>query len=402
MSNLKPAGNLHSQALTTAPAGPRFVVLDAVRGIGALVVIFGHYHFELWPKADSFITHSNGHLVVDVFFLLSGFVLAHAFYERPGFNAWEYTKKRAFRLWPLHLFSLAGCLAIMYYLGKPISEKGLLLNLGLLHNVGFGNWGMNAFNYPSWSLSVELFANIAIALLFVAIPNRKLNTLSLAAVSLVSGAILYFNVEDLNVFGYNLFGWLNTGLLRGFLSFPLGILAYRVFVAHRAWFDRTSPLRSVCTGLVCAGMVASFLFDTPGHSEFLFVPFYALAVMMLASPGMFWEKAMRHFQFLGKISFALYVVHMMVLMLMAEFRIWPQSYLSGLLIAWTLSIALATFAHYAVERPSYGWLMRMGRGKQAANPLAGAAPALRSNAAQKTPAFSAGTLKISYTGHDRV
>ena len=353
-----PAGIPHTKALAAAPKGPRFIVLDGLRGIGALLVVYGHYNIELWPGLDTFILYSNAYLVVDIFFLLSGFVLAHAFYDKPDFNAWEYTKKRAFRLWPLHLFTLAGCLAIMYYSGDPISEKGLLLNIALLHNIGVGSWVTNAFNYPSWSLSVELVANVAIALLFLAIPNRRWNTLSLAAISLTSGTLLFFNVEDLDVNALNLFGWLNTGLLRGFLSFPLGILAYRCFVANRAWFDRRSLLRTVCIGLMIAGLFASFLMGTPGRYEYLFVPFYAVAMMMFASPGLFWEKAMSRFRFLGSISFAMYVVHMMVLKVMAEFRIWPQDYILGLLIAWGLSFALATFAHFYVERATYDWLTK--------------------------------------------
>jgi peptidoglycan/LPS O-acetylase OafA/YrhL len=49
---------------------------------------------------------------------------------------------------------------------------------------------------------------------------------------------------------------------------------------------------------------------------------------------------------------------MIVLKIMAEIPFWPQDYLGGLLVAWALSIALAAFAHYRIERPSYAWLSR--------------------------------------------
>lgn len=353
-----PAGVLHTQALITAPTGPRFIVLDAVRGIGALLVIFGHYHFELWPEVNSFIINSSGHLVVDVFFLLSGFVLAHAFYDKPSFHFWEYAKKRIFRLWPLHVVTFIACATIMYMAGDPISEKGLLLNLVLLHNIGIGDWSTNSFNYPSWSLSVELVANMAVGLIILAIPNRRWNSAVLIAMILISATILFFTVENLDQHARNVLEVVNTGLLRGFVSFPLGILAYRVFTAHRAWFDCDSVLRSICVGVMMVVLLATFCLPVPDRVDFLYLPFYAIAITMLASPGAFWEGLLGRFRILGTISFAMYVVHMIVLKIMEEIPFWPQDYVIGLLIAWVLSVALAAFAHYKIERPSYTWLTK--------------------------------------------
>ena len=354
----KPAGVLHTPALNAAPTGPRFVVLDAVRGIGALLVIFGHYHFELWPEKTSFIINSSGHLVVDVFFLLSGFVLAHAFYDKPEFHFWSYAKKRFFRLWPLHVVTFIACASIMYFAGDPISEKGLLLNFALLHNIGIGDWSTNSFNYPSWSLSVELVANMLVGLIILAIPSRRWNSLVLVGLILVSATILFFTVENLDQHARNVLGVVNTGLLRGFISFPLGILAYRFFTAHRDWFDRSSVIRSIGVGFLAILLLATFCLPVPNRVDFLYLPFYAVMIMVLASPGAFWEKLLSRFRILGTLSFAMYVVHMIVLKIMAEIPFWPQDYLGGLLVAWALSIALAAFAHYKIERPSYAWLSK--------------------------------------------
>lgn len=329
-----------------------------MRGIGALMVIYGHYHFELWPDRGGLILGSRGYLVVDVFFLLSGFVLAHAFYDRPTFDLWDFIKKRAFRLWPLHLASLFCFALLMYFSGDPINGVGLLLNVLLLHNVGFGDWQMNAFNYPSWSLSVELIVNVALAFVILAIPNRRWNTLFLAGLSATSAAILFCTVENLNLQVSNVLGVLNTGLLRGFITLPLGILAYRFYTAHKAWFERESILRTIGVGILLFLFVASLSLPSPYKTDFLYLPFYAAIILVCASPGAFWTGIARHFRFLGEISFAMYIGHMIVLKIMKETGFWPHDYVLGLLFAWALSILLAIFAHHRIEKPSYDWLTR--------------------------------------------
>lgn len=359
------------------PRPRRFIALDGLRGIGALLVIFGHYNGELWLERDSFIFSSSAYLVVDIFFLLSGFVLAHAFYDKPDFGFWHFVKRRAFRLWPLHLATLAAFALIMYFCGDPIDGQALLLNILLLHNVGIGDWVLSGFNYPSWSLSVELAANLVVAGIILAIPDRRLNTLVLAMVSLCCAALLFFTVPNLNLHTQNLFGFVNTGLLRCFITFPMGILAYRLFTARRSWFEHTSWLHAVFIGALIAGILATLCLPGQSRKDLLYLGFYGFAIMFLASPGPFWTAALGRLRWLGDISFAVYLVHMVVLKLMKEIPFWPHDYLTGLIIAWCLSIALGALAHYMIERPCYSRLTRHTR----RSPRAGWKPAMNSRSA---------------------
>ena len=338
------------------PLGLRFEVLDAARGIGAILVIVGHYHGTLWPERGGFITQSSGYLVVDVFFLLSGFVLAHAFFDKPGFNYWEFAKKRVFRLWPLHMATLGLYVLLMLLAGDPISEKGLLLNILLLHNVGMGHWPMIGFNYPSWSLSVELVSNLVVGLIVLAIPSRRWNTLALAGMSLASVTLIVLTVENLDLHTRNVLGFVNTGLLRCFITFPLGILTYRLFMARRSWFEHASPAYSALVGILIAIFFVTLCVPGRALTDLLYIPFYALIIMILASPGPFWTRYLSQFRFLGSISFSVYLVHAPVLKCMQEIDFWPRDYAAGLIIAIGLSLILGTAAHYGLERPSYDWL----------------------------------------------
>ena len=351
----------------SSPAKPdstRYVVLDALRGIGALMVVFGHYHFEIWPNKNTFMSHSSGYLVVDVFFILSGFVLAHAFYEKPNYDFWSVAKKRVFRMWPLHVVVVAVMAALMTVKGTNVSELGLGLNLLLLHNIGIGEWWTNSINYPSWSLSVELVVNIAIGLLLALIPSRRVSNFALAAISAVSAAILFLTVENLDLQTQNVLGVVNTGLLRGFMSFPLGILVYRLFAARKPFFEKSSLSRDLLVAFLIVAVMATFCLPGRGKIDFLYIPFYAVAILFLASPGAFWTRIFGRFKFLGDISFAVYIVHMLPLKIMKFVPFWPQDYVTGLVIAWVLSVGLAIPAHYIFERPVYDWLnKRYGRAK---------------------------------------
>lgn len=338
------------------PAGVRFEVLDASRGIGAFLVILGHYNAELWAHRPTFITHSSGYLVVDVFFLLSGFVLAHAFFEKSDFNFWEFTKKRIFRLWPLHMATLIGFTLLMILAGDPINKKGFVLNTVLLHNIGIGDWRVVEFNYPSWSLSVELVSNIIVGAMLLAIPSKRVSSILLAAISIASATILFLTVDHLDQQTRNVYGVFNTGLLRGFITFPLGILAYRLFTAKRHWFESTSPAYTVFVGLLVVVFFTTLCIPGRAKTDFIYFPLYAVVIMVMASPGPFWTRHLGRFRFLGTISFALYMVHMLVLKVMEEVPFWPHDYYAGMVVVLALSVICAVVAHYAIEKPAYDWM----------------------------------------------
>ncbi|MEQ9507196.1 MAG: acyltransferase [Hyphomonas sp.] len=350
-------GALHTQPPRETSLGLRFEGLDALRGIGAPLVVYGHYTLMTRPYEESYLWHTSLYLLVDVFFLLSGFVLAHAFYDRPNFNFWEFTKKRVFRLWPVHMVMLAAMALLMILAGDPLYKRGLVLNAFMIHNVGIGHSLMVMINFPSWSLSVEFVTNLVVAALVLAIPNKRLNSLVLAGMCIASATILFFTVDDLDTFVENVHGGLNTGLLRGTLTLTMGILAYRFFIAHRSWFERTSPLRTMIVGaLLAAFFVSLFVPVRSVNTDLLFLPMYALLILAMANPGPFWMPIMVRFRFLAGISFSLYMVHMLVIKFIMEVPLWAGNYYAGLLVAFALSIALATVLHFKIERPCYEWM----------------------------------------------
>ncbi|MFN5649528.1 MAG: acyltransferase family protein, partial [Sphingobacteriales bacterium] len=83
------------------------LILDALRGIAAIMVIIMHT-FELFCKGDYhklFIT--PGYLAVDFFFMLSGYVMAHAYDDRWNtMTLGDFFKRRLIRLHPLIILGM--------------------------------------------------------------------------------------------------------------------------------------------------------------------------------------------------------------------------------------------------------------------------------------------------------
>ena len=99
-----------------------FTTLDGLRGIAAIAVVARHAPF-LWGEHGPTGALSESYLAVDFFFVLSGFVLAHAYGSRfqHGLSNAAFMRTRLLRLYPLYLLALvfsSGVVAIQIGVGK--------------------------------------------------------------------------------------------------------------------------------------------------------------------------------------------------------------------------------------------------------------------------------------------
>ena len=146
------------------PVG-RLLALDGLRGLAALLVVF--YHIG-WPNH---LTNSNfvrnGYLAVDLFFILSGFVIFQNYADRIGSmkDARDFMCLRFFRIYPLHFVTLA--LLASVELLKLLSQNVLLtpseqapftgnnsiaaLMANILLVQGLHTLAGSSWNIPSWN-----------------------------------------------------------------------------------------------------------------------------------------------------------------------------------------------------------------------------------------------------------
>jgi peptidoglycan/LPS O-acetylase OafA/YrhL len=236
--------------------------LTPLRGIAAIWVICFHYvvvYFSAFrPEQFSWI-FNKGYLAVDMFFMLSGFVLSHVYWRTFASDVadhprsyWSFIGTRIARLYPLHLFNLCqflvAALAFGFYqyysAGKfnsmPIhgarSLTALLANVAMLQGLKASEL---AWNYPAWSISVEFFAYFLFPLALPIVAQADGRTKSLLVVGALSALCLfaYLGGGDFNQWDGPI------TLLRRLPEFILGTLSYAGFRAS-LWPDW---LKNDCT-----------------------------------------------------------------------------------------------------------------------------------------------------------
>ena len=167
---------------------PHYELLDGLRGVAALLVVFYHIFEGLsFAAGGTLITVINhGYLAVDFFFILSGFVIGYAYDDRLGksMSLGNFFKRRLIRLHPMIV--MGAVLGVIFYLlqgsvqwdGTHISLSLVMLALlcamffipaapGACYDIR-GNGEMFPLNGPSWSLFFEYIGNI----LYGQLPGR--------------------------------------------------------------------------------------------------------------------------------------------------------------------------------------------------------------------------------------
>ena len=229
---------------------PHYDLLDGLRGVAALLVIWYHV-FEgfAFVSAGNIETLNHGYLAVDFFFILSGFVIGYAYDDRWGknFTLKDFFKRRLIRLHPMVImgavlgavtFCIQGC---VQWDGTHVAVSMIMLSLlctmlfiPAMPGVGYevrGNGEMFPLNGPCWSLFFEYIGNILYALFIRRLSNKALAVL----VVLLGMALASFAVFNVSGYGNMGVGWTLDGVnflggtLRMLFPFSLGMLMSRNF-----------------------------------------------------------------------------------------------------------------------------------------------------------------------------
>lgn len=364
---------------------PHYALLDGLRGVAALFVVWYHI-FEGFAFVDGSLieTVNHGYLAVDFFFMLSGFVLSYAYDDRWGtrLNFASFLKRRLIRLHPMVL--MGALTGVVFYLlqgsvrwdGTPVSWVWVVLAfvlsvLMLPVTPGSsadirGNGEMFPLNGPSWSLFFEYIGN-----LFYALVMRRMSTRVLGIWTALLGASLAaFALSDISGYGFMGVGWtldpMNFlgGSLRMLFPFSMGMLLARTF--------RPVKVRGVFW--LCA-LLLGILFHVPyiagtdpicynGLFEMICVLLVFPILILLAASGSTTDKySSRICRFLGDISYPLYITHYPVLYLFYSWLIenhYTTLAETGPVVALVLTgcLLLAYLALKLYDEPVRQWLQK--------------------------------------------
>jgi peptidoglycan/LPS O-acetylase OafA/YrhL len=297
-----------------------FHLLDAIRGIAAIVIVVRHapVFFGGWAVPQSY-------LAVDLFFVLSGVVVANAYESRVlgGMSVQQFTWTRLVRIYPLYILGtvlglMPNALGLIPVLAAkfamtpalPPAELGLTLLLAALVMPNLWSTSMFPLNGPAWSLFFELVANS-----FYAAALRFLDTRALIVIMLISasGLAVWLYVhptEGLDV-GFGPETMLGGAFRVGY-SFFAGVLLYRQFKSRQAGRGGkgTKPLAS-WTLLV---LVSALLLARPPQHLHIYYDFIAVvavfpALIYLGMGCKVSGNLARLFATLGALSYAIYALH---------------------------------------------------------------------------------------------
>lgn len=362
----------------TANTGEEFPALTSLRGLAALGVVLFHIDVCLFyrdmgtllPKASSGLI-ANGYLWVDFFFILSGFVIHHAYRDRlAGGPRWrstiDYHRARFFRIYPLHLI-LTGVLVLTVVVAGALAPglkdgswdaffkpSALLANLLMFHAMTPGA-GLT-WNIVSWSIAAEWWVYAVAPLLIPLLARGRTKAswacMALGCVILVSLYIL-IGRDTLDI----TYDW---GVIRGLGGFLIGLGLYRISDAMQG---QPGWMADAIAAMALLGL--GWVMQTDANDLLAIAPFVLLVLVGTCREGLF-HKFLRQSipLYLGRISYSIYLAHGLVFMLFwfgapglgLTFR-HPAAAWSFALVFGSLTIGLAALTYRYIEQPG----QRLGR-----------------------------------------
>lgn len=347
----KPAGA--AQAVEELPS------LTSLRIFAASIVVLYHFKTNVALPAELLGPLEFGQTGVDLFFMLSGFILAYVYrrqFDARAFDHRRFLQKRLARIYPVHLVTML--IVAAWYLWEQAALGGVgpnpydvLANVLLIH--AWGTVDGVALNYPSWSISAEWFAYLAFPIPML-IAFRQKRVLVALGFALAAFCVAYWGLAQAG-----------KPLLQQTSLLSLGRIAIEFFIGVTLFAAATAKPRQTLW-VLAAAFVASLGACLTGFID-------AGLPVVMAMPLIIFvlfrrPKLMAHpaLVYGGHISYSLYMVHALVQIIGFKTVERLTDYPPGQLPAWWLIpaiivtfVAAAALYHF-VEEPGRRWISSLG------------------------------------------
>jgi peptidoglycan/LPS O-acetylase OafA/YrhL len=316
--------HLEPQVWSSTSISVRYLAFDGLRGVFALLVVVGHIPAATFLRRYGYDDASD--MVVDFFFVLSGFVIVAGYEEKllRGYGTLRFLIERLGRIYPIHFVMLvlfvlteiavATALHSLGQSGRMAFDESKAISAIFTNLVLIQGWHLHdhpTWNFPTWSLSTEWATYIIFAVAVVLLRRRFL---AVAVVGLIGAAMVLAFVAP-----HHMDSYYDFGVFRSILGFSAGALAYYAHVAiSRRWPLET--MRSMAfTAFEISGMVGLFLLHHAliGSQWAVVVPPLFAVMLVVFAYGRGAVSALmasRVFVYFGTISLSIYVVHVWLMM----------------------------------------------------------------------------------------
>ena len=341
--------------------------LTGLRGVAAVCVFLSHLHDTLSDYGLSLAVPEwsrrlflNGGPQVDVFFVLSGYILAlnyqRWFAESVSKESyWVFLRRRFARIYPLHFAILLMVIAFVFaarfsgaatthgldrFQVNELPAYFLLMQAWGIFIQGPGHW-----NPQSWSVSIEALAYLMFPLLILATARQSATRPWLFVVLTIAVGLGLNALTPWELWGFG-------GIARGLSEFALGCVVMGLHDGKLArWFQRDAG-----SILAVAGLALCYLLSptTEFAVAICCVPvLFALSTTSLAGRFFAWRPIF----FLGEISYSIYLGHFLFssvayrLVSLQWMKTGPLQLVAGIVLVVAFVLVLSTICYYAIERP---------------------------------------------------
>lgn len=310
----RPVMNLHDRFPPLRPESGELLHLDTLRFIASSGIIFHHSHEFFYPRAEraALMERTNGlGLFVQLFFIISGFVIAYIYTSRIGSRRdfGRFIQRRIGRLVPLHLATLAAAILIGAALmaagvrvnnAPEMSAKCVATTALLLHS--FINCGGIPFNGVSWSISVEMVMYLLFPVFVFLFARGKYGAL---LIGVALAAVFLYLAE-----GSKWSGWSTVAA-------PIRAIPMFVF-GMGLCYARATVARIPRPGLLLAlGMIALFIAMFNGMPALATILcFIVVALGVAADMSGRKSRIATKLAPLGQLTYSLYMIHWLVILVL--------------------------------------------------------------------------------------
>jgi peptidoglycan/LPS O-acetylase OafA/YrhL len=342
--------------------------LAGLRGICAWWVVFYHsltlMNDSVPMPVKQFISH--GYLAVDLFFLLSGFVIFLSYHASLSTNfphsVGKFYWNRFSRIYPLHVVMLGGYLLLFgaftflsnsHTAPQAYTWSAFIQSMFLVH-MWFGS--ELTWNVPSWSISSEWFVYLFFPLMAYSLRKLRGGIVAHLACILLAAAILHviYSMSGLHSIGADI---PHMALVRTMFEFLMGVFVGSLYVNHRDFLVRHSTA-------ALAGFVAlCVLYASTSTPDYALIPITFAFLIAYLSVTTSWITALLStpvLVYLGEISYSTYMVHYLVYDLLKAVFITDTHNINQmyLWLSFVVVFILSVVLHHAVDMPSQKYFRR--------------------------------------------
>lgn len=335
---------------------PELTGLTALRLFAALFVLLFHSRYFAeggWLEIPVFALFSQGGLGVDIFFVISGFVIAYVY--SGNFQFGTYLLHRTARIYPLYFVTTIMALVAISVLGKPayadFGNFDILMNFLLLQS-WYASWN-GSVNFVSWTVSAEW----AVYLMFPAV-IQIVRILPVNWVGVMLPVVVYALFGGLDWAG------LPAPINKCLFEFCSGVMLFKYwnqFDKFGSWIKFAAILSAIAM-ISFDPWFSYFGYEIPEH-------YLSIFAVPIVAWGVTWKTRDPILLAGGKASYSIYLVHGVVYLVLRrciETGLLDHNW--GLPLFFLLTIGIASAIYLYIEQPARHWIVNnltVNRRKQA-------------------------------------